>query len=79
MVDRNHGHSGAYRSIRRDRALAGEIALGMDDPGHISGSRFTGSDSRVDIMVHCVQNSRLRCSAGWTGRRAAGQGVVTSR
>ena len=39
MVDRNHGRSGAYRSIRRDRALAGETALGMDDPGHLPGSR----------------------------------------
>ena len=79
MVDRNHGRSGAYCSIRLNRTLDGETSLGMDDPGHLSGSRFRGADSRVDILVHRVQNSCLRCSTCRIGRCAAGQGVVTSQ
>jgi len=41
MVDRNPRHSGAYRSIHRDRALVGKLLSGMDNPGPLPWSRCT--------------------------------------
>lgn len=76
MVNRNPWHSGAYRSMPRDRALAGKLLSGMDNSGHLPRSRCTGSGSRVNILVHSVQGSDLRCSTCRTGRCAAGPSVL---